>query len=146
MFEWMCNRRRRLGLLTVLVAMVFSFDSHAACKKVPLGGNKRAAYFPTMAKRMAAAHGVVMKKLVQKGRYAGSGFTIVWYRFGTNKEVEDATGIQISDDPAPGAVTGLLFMGSHSPTNLARMRTLTAATVSYFAHVDEKNSRGRNSI
>ena len=129
-------KRRLVGFLTVLVAAVVGIDCQAACRRAPLGGDK-AAYFPAMAKRMAAVHGIGMKKIVQKGNYAGGGFSIVWYRFGTEQENEDATGIKISDGPAPGAVGPLMFLGDNSQANLDRMRTLTAATVSYFTHIDE---------
>jgi hypothetical protein len=131
-----CVKHLLTGLSGVLLAVAVAAYAQAACKKVPLGPSKD-AYYAAMAKRMSAAHGIGMKRLLQKGNYAGSGFAIVWYRFGTDKEIEDATGISISDDPAPGAVTSLLFLGNHSPSNMARIQTLAAASVSYFAHVDE---------
>lgn len=129
--------RQFVGLLILLISATISIDAYAACRNVPLGSNM-SLYFPAMAKRMAAVYGIGMKRFVQKGYYAGSPLKLVTYRFGSKKEIEMATSVQISDaDGAPGAVDGLLFMGSTSAVNLARIRTLTAATVSYFTHIDE---------
>ena len=119
-----------------MTAAAVSSDGNAACTKAPLGGDK-AAFFPAMEKRMAAAHGIAMKKVLQKGSYAGSGFAIAWYRFGTPKEIEDATGITIGDDPAPGMVKHLMLLGDNSQASLDRMRTLVAASVNYFTRIDE---------
>jgi hypothetical protein len=58
-------KRRLVGFLTALIAAVISIDCEASCRRAPLGGDK-AAYFPAMAKRMAAVHGIGMKKIVQK--------------------------------------------------------------------------------
>jgi hypothetical protein len=68
-----------------------------------------------------------------KGHYGGKTLAIVWHRFGTDKENEDATGVKIAD-----LAVKLQLMGNHAPSNLARIRTLTVATVSYFAQANEE--------
>lgn len=129
------NMRRRVADFTIAsIAIVFAADCQAACLFVPLVGDN--SYVAEMEKKMSTAHGVGMKKLVQKGNYAGK-FTIVWYRFGSAKEIEDATAVQIADSGAPPAVRWLQLQSNHSEANLARLRTLATASVGYFTRVGE---------
>jgi len=116
--------------------VIASADCYAACSKVPLGGEKN-AFFTAVAKQMTALHGIGMKQLVQGGDYAGTKFKMNWYRFGTEKEIQDGTGVQIEDDSPPGPIKALLLLGSNSEANLARMKTLTAVTISYFSKIDQ---------
>lgn len=121
-------------ILFILAVTLYSVGTQAACQRVPLAGDK-AAFLQVVEQRMAATHGVLMKKretMVYRGEALDD---MEWYDFG--------------DDFDATLVVYLPF-GSHfgisaNMTEQQRqfLHTLTVVTVAYFAKQPESAIKPR---